>query len=288
MSNGKPFPTIYHFAEIDGRLTTIRLPVTGGHDHTGRGHGRGVPADPSQRVEGDVRARFQRRAFPFFQETQNGPDPVGEDLTFCLRLASLGIPVHVHTGVKIGHHKSTSSPGHVPRRPPAPGGHRCHCRLKGGLVTVTDLEPPAPHHLDEGRPGRAGRGGLRHGAGVGMWSVRRHPATTRSGRTTCRLSRAFALRIAARSGSTLRTGRNYAGPEGLSTRRRRRCCRGSWVRLTAALTSVQIHTTPGVRLMDGKSVIGMDAIEQRFRRRQRRRTGHQSRRSALAAKVLRP
>ena len=29
-------------------------------------------------------------AFPFFQETQNGPDP-GEDLTFCLRLASLGV-----------------------------------------------------------------------------------------------------------------------------------------------------------------------------------------------------
>ena len=45
-------------------------------------------------------------AFPFFQETQNGKDPVGEDLTFCLRLAALGIPVHVHTGVKIGHHKS--------------------------------------------------------------------------------------------------------------------------------------------------------------------------------------
>ena len=76
--------------------------------------------------------RSFNEAFPFFQETQNGPDPVGEDLTFCLRLASLGIPVHVHTGVKIGTTSPRHHRGHVPRRPPAPGGHRCHCRLKAG------------------------------------------------------------------------------------------------------------------------------------------------------------
>lgn len=32
--------------------------------------------------------------------------PFGEDLSFCLRARSLGIPIHVHTGVKTSHHKS--------------------------------------------------------------------------------------------------------------------------------------------------------------------------------------
>jgi len=31
----------------------------------------------------------------------------GEDMTFCLRLAAMEIPVHVHTGVQIGHMKFT-------------------------------------------------------------------------------------------------------------------------------------------------------------------------------------
>ena len=106
MSMGKPFPTIYHFAEIDGQLTTIRMPD--------------YPKDSIFQVAATgaafllihrsaLKSMAERKfneAFPFFQETQNGKDPVGEDLTFCLRLASLGIPVHVHSGVKIGHHKS--------------------------------------------------------------------------------------------------------------------------------------------------------------------------------------
>lgn len=32
--------------------------------------------------------------------------PMSEDITFCLRASALGIPVHVHTGVKTGHAKS--------------------------------------------------------------------------------------------------------------------------------------------------------------------------------------
>src|SRR5229473_1277735 len=32
---------------------------------------------------------------------------MGEDLTFCLRAGAAGIPVHVHTGVKVGHMKTT-------------------------------------------------------------------------------------------------------------------------------------------------------------------------------------
>jgi len=31
---------------------------------------------------------------------------VGEDLSFCLRARSAGVPVNVHTGVQVGHVKS--------------------------------------------------------------------------------------------------------------------------------------------------------------------------------------
>lgn len=33
--------------------------------------------------------------------------PFGEDLSFCLRARSVGLPVHVHTGIRTSHHKST-------------------------------------------------------------------------------------------------------------------------------------------------------------------------------------
>lgn len=106
MAHGKPFPTIYHFAEIDGQLTTIRVP------HYERDTVMQVAATGAAFLlihRSALKAMAEHsfnEAFPFFQETQNGKDPVGEDLTFCLRLAALGIPVHVHTGVRIGHHKS--------------------------------------------------------------------------------------------------------------------------------------------------------------------------------------
>ena len=47
------------------------------------------------------------RAAPWFRESQSGRALIGEDLTFCLRCAAAGIPVHVHTGVKAGHMKTT-------------------------------------------------------------------------------------------------------------------------------------------------------------------------------------
>ena len=49
-------------------------------------------------------------AAPWFRETalRNAPLALmGEDLTFCLRLGAAGIPVHVCTGVKAGHMKTT-------------------------------------------------------------------------------------------------------------------------------------------------------------------------------------
>jgi GT2 family glycosyltransferase len=47
-------------------------------------------------------------AAPWFRETAVAPLALmGEDMTFCLRCAAAGIPVHVHTGVKAGHMKTT-------------------------------------------------------------------------------------------------------------------------------------------------------------------------------------
>jgi hypothetical protein len=44
---------------------------------------------------------------PWFRESVTGKALMGEDLTFCLRCAAAGIAVHVHTGVHIGHMKTT-------------------------------------------------------------------------------------------------------------------------------------------------------------------------------------
>ncbi len=56
-----------------------------------------------EKQSGDVAA-------PWFRETALRDAPLalmGEDLTFCLRCAAAGIPVHVCTGVKTGHMKTT-------------------------------------------------------------------------------------------------------------------------------------------------------------------------------------
>jgi hypothetical protein len=44
-------------------------------------------------------------AFPWFQETTHDNRAVGEDVTFCWRAGLCEIPVHVNTGVHIGHVK---------------------------------------------------------------------------------------------------------------------------------------------------------------------------------------
>ena len=46
--------------------------------------------------------------YPWFTEGLIGKDgePYGEDIAFCLKAFHLGIPVHVHTGIQLGHVKS--------------------------------------------------------------------------------------------------------------------------------------------------------------------------------------
>jgi GT2 family glycosyltransferase len=45
------------------------------------------------------------RAFPWFQETDFNGRIMGEDITFCLRAGTAGLPVYVNTAVQLGHIK---------------------------------------------------------------------------------------------------------------------------------------------------------------------------------------
>jgi hypothetical protein len=45
--------------------------------------------------------------WPWFREASLGSRQVGEDITFMMRLAASRIPVYVHTGIQVGHLKST-------------------------------------------------------------------------------------------------------------------------------------------------------------------------------------
>lgn len=106
MMDGQLFPTIYQWAEIGGEVTTVRL--------------GGYPPNTVMQVAATgaafilihrtalerIAERGFSKAFPFFQETELAGKPVGEDLTFCIRAGLVGLPVYVHTGALIGHHKS--------------------------------------------------------------------------------------------------------------------------------------------------------------------------------------
>lgn len=106
-SFGTLFPTIYQFAEVNGNISTVRI-----HDY---------PLDAllqcgatgaafllvHRTVLEAMRERAFNASFPWFQETELAGQPAGEDITFCIRAGVCGFPVHVNTGVHIGHHKST-------------------------------------------------------------------------------------------------------------------------------------------------------------------------------------
>lgn len=53
-----------------------------------------------------IAAASKDPAAPWFRETAVAPLALmGEDMTFCLRAGAADIPVHVHTGVQVGHMK---------------------------------------------------------------------------------------------------------------------------------------------------------------------------------------
>jgi GT2 family glycosyltransferase len=104
--NGDPASTIYMAREIDGGLLFIPAPDWPEEtvmlaDATGAGF-----LLVHRSVFGRIREAVQDEAAPWFRETVSGTTLIGEDLTFCVRAAMAGIPVHVHTGVQVGHVKT--------------------------------------------------------------------------------------------------------------------------------------------------------------------------------------
>ena len=104
---GDPYPTMYELTDRDGDLTFIRY-KTWPEDAVMRVTGTGAAA---LLIHRGVLERMEKHAgdlaAPWFRESQTRTALMGEDLTFCLRCAAAGIPVHVCTGVKVGHIKTT-------------------------------------------------------------------------------------------------------------------------------------------------------------------------------------
>lgn len=107
---GERFPTLYELTQKGpGKLAFIRY--------------KDWPEDQVMRVSATgaacllmhrdallaVEKAANDPAAPWFRETAVGAPLalMGEDMTFCLRCAAAGIPVHVHTGVRAGHMKTT-------------------------------------------------------------------------------------------------------------------------------------------------------------------------------------
>lgn len=69
----------------------------------------GLYRDAEGNVIADKNGQPIETPYPWFAYGANGspPRPTGEDVGFCLRARALDIPVHVHTGMRIGHIKPT-------------------------------------------------------------------------------------------------------------------------------------------------------------------------------------
>lgn len=65
----------------------------------------GVVRDDQGEVVLDEEGHPVETPYPWFTYGANAGKPTGEDIAFCLRARALDIPVHVHTGIRIGHIK---------------------------------------------------------------------------------------------------------------------------------------------------------------------------------------
>jgi GT2 family glycosyltransferase len=104
---GEPYSTMYEPVDRDGELAFVRYKKWP-EDTCVRVGATGAACLLIHRTALETVAKLTGdRAAPWFRETAIGGALVGEDLTFCLRCARAGVPVHVHTGVHVGHMKTT-------------------------------------------------------------------------------------------------------------------------------------------------------------------------------------
>ena len=104
---GDPYPTMYELAERDGQLAFVRY-AKWRDGAVVRVTATGAAALLIHRTALEaVEKHAADDAAPWFRESPVGAALVGEDLTFCLRLGAAAVPVHVHTGVRAGHMKTS-------------------------------------------------------------------------------------------------------------------------------------------------------------------------------------
>jgi GT2 family glycosyltransferase len=105
---GDPYPTMYELTENDaGELAFIRYKQWP-PGAVVRVTGTGAACLLMHRTALETVAKHAGdEAAPWFRESSAQRGLIGEDLTFCLRCAAAGIPVHVATGVTAGHMKVT-------------------------------------------------------------------------------------------------------------------------------------------------------------------------------------
>jgi GT2 family glycosyltransferase len=92
----KPFPTLFDFVKGSFEIRwdyqrdmVVRVDATG---------------CAFLLIHRDVLAKFDDGTW--FDRAKLGDELLGEDLSFCARAGELGIPIHVHTGVRTSHHKA--------------------------------------------------------------------------------------------------------------------------------------------------------------------------------------
>lgn len=99
-------PTMYQFLrDDDGDLVSTRM-ETYPENQLVEVNGTGAACLLMHRdaLEKIGEAYFKTGA-AWFAETYALGQDFGEDITFCLRAQALGIPIHVHTGIEVGHRK---------------------------------------------------------------------------------------------------------------------------------------------------------------------------------------
>jgi GT2 family glycosyltransferase len=103
-----PYPTMYEMSRNDAGVLAFGRLATWPEDQPVRVSATGAACLlMHRRALEKIAATSGDEAAPWFRESAIGAPLalMGEDLTFCLRAGLAGLPVHVHTGVQIGHMK---------------------------------------------------------------------------------------------------------------------------------------------------------------------------------------
>jgi len=103
-----PYPTMYELTQKESGELAFARPAGWAEDTCVKVSATGAACLLMHRDALElVRKTSKDPAAPWFRESAVGAplSLMGEDMTFCLRAGAAGIPVHVHTGVQVGHMK---------------------------------------------------------------------------------------------------------------------------------------------------------------------------------------